>query len=162
MGISAPVGRLFGLPGKPRRFVEFRRIVVPLLDGDCEPTAVACRLAADRGAALTAVVVVEVPAELPLDAQMEEEEASGRERLREARAQAESYGVTIETRLARGREAGEVIVDLARSAEADLVLLRAPRMQRVSGHAPPFGATATHVLKHAPCRVMLLSPQSGV
>lgn len=137
--------------------MEFRRILVPLLGADGEPTAIACRLAAERGAAVIVLIVVEVPPELPLDAHMKEEEANARGRLREARAQAEAYGVTIKTTLIRGRDAGELIVHLARSVEADLILVRAAGRRRARDHGPPFGAAVTHVLKHAPCRVMVIS-----
>src|SRR6266516_699487 len=91
------------LLARPRPLVAFRRILVPLLESEqsVPATAIACRLAAEHGALVTAVAVVEVPAELPLDAHMHDEEARAKGLLRVARALAESYGVSIETRTVR-------------------------------------------------------------
>src|SRR5580704_2644078 len=86
--------------GRPRQ-VAYHRLLVPL-GSECEAAqamAVACRLAADRHAALTALSVIEVPPELPLAAQMPEEEAQARSRAADARAIAECYGVTLATRV---------------------------------------------------------------
>ena len=152
--------RHLGLLARPRPLVAFRRILVPLLESEqsAPATAIACRLAAEHGALVTAVAVVEVPAELPLDAHMDDEEARAKGLLRVARALAESYGVSIETRTVRGRRTGETIVEAAREARVDLVLLRAPRTKRASRRAPPFEPTVAFILKHAPCRVIVVAP----
>jgi nucleotide-binding universal stress UspA family protein len=146
-----------------RRPTGFRRILVPLgdADGAVRATAVACRLASDRGASLIAVAVVEVPAELPLDAQMTDEEELAMELLRLARAEADRYGVTNDMRLVRGRQAGESIVEEARSAEADLIVLVAERRSRTGRHGPVFPADVVAVLKHAPCRVLVTALATG-
>ena len=56
--------------------LEYRRIVVPIVPGRPSDDAldVACRLAAERGARVVALTVIEVPLELPLDADLPEEE----------------------------------------------------------------------------------------
>ena len=68
-----------GAPKRPREHrVAYRRIVVPLaLDDDSDVSiSLAAELAAEARASITAVVVIEVPAELPLAAHMKDEEAA--------------------------------------------------------------------------------------
>jgi basic amino acid/polyamine antiporter, APA family len=139
-----------------RRIAAYRRILVPLLDAKESERAIeiACRLAADRGATVTALTVIEVPVTLPIDAQMIEEEAEARRVLEVAHAIADSYGVSISVRVARARDAGEAIVEEARRATTEIIILRAPR-NRGSGRARLFGGTVDFLLKHAPCRVMV-------
>ena len=145
-----------------RRRTGFRRILVPLLEGDSavRAIAVACLLTAERGAALSAVAVVEVPHELPLDADMGEDEERLSEFLRLARAEADRYGVSIETRLLRGRQAGEAIVQEARRGQVDLIVLQASRQRRASLHGPLFSQAAASVLEQAPCRVLIATPEA--
>jgi basic amino acid/polyamine antiporter, APA family len=139
---------------RQRPVVAYRRILVPLLaDEESEtPVALAAELAADRGARITAVVVVEVPPALPLEAHMFEEEGEAKQILEKARAIAYARGVDVRTRVLRARLAGEAIVEEAERTGADVVLLRAPRSPR---RWKIFGKTVNHVLRHAPCRVMV-------
>ena len=136
--------------------------MVPLVAKEESETAmaVAAELADDRGT-ITAVVVIEMPAQLPLDAHMLEEEAAGKRALEDARAIGSLRGVNVRTRMLRARLAGEAIVAEAKATQADLVVLRAPRKQGGSGRKV-FGNTVDFVLKHAPCRVMVAAPPSSV
>jgi nucleotide-binding universal stress UspA family protein len=131
----------------------YRQILVPVSTGvpSDEAMAIACRLSADRGATVTILTVVEVPAELPLGANMETEDGAARDALAEARAVAELYGVRVSTRVVRARSAAEAIVACAEECGAQLVVLGAPRRRR----APVFGRTVAAVLGQAPCRVMV-------
>jgi APA family basic amino acid/polyamine antiporter len=140
-----------------RPAVVYRRILVPLVADEESETAVAlaAELADDYGSTITAVVVVEVPPALPLDAHMLDEEAEAKRALEDARAIAYSRGVRVRTQILRARVAGEAIVEEAERSEADVVVLRAPRTGR---RWKMFGRTADHVLKHAPCRVMVDAP----
>jgi basic amino acid/polyamine antiporter, APA family len=137
--------------------LAYRRIVVPLVAGEESEAAVAlaAELAADRGASITAVVVIEVEPELPLEAHMLEEEANAKRVLEEARAIGGTRGVNVRARTLRARQAGEAIVDEADRVAADLIVLRAPRKQRIGRRARVFGRTVDYVLKHAGCRVMV-------
>ena len=92
--------------------------------------AIACRLAAERRTSVTAVSVIEVPAELPLDAHMTDEEEQLKPALAEASAIAELYGVGVEARTLRGRAAGEAIVEEAKQARSEIIVLSAPRKMR--------------------------------
>jgi basic amino acid/polyamine antiporter, APA family len=138
---------------------SYRRILVPV---DANPDSlraveVACRLAAEHRASLAVVTVVEVPALLPLDADMHEEEAAAHTLVREADAIAESHGVRASTRLLRARTAGGAIVELAKEMDADLVVVGAVRHRVLGARTPIFGRTVKHVLENAPCRVFVIA-----
>lgn len=139
---------------------EYRRIVVPLTEQVESETAMAlaAELAEDRGSTITAVVVIEVPAELPLDAHMVEEEADAKRTLEDARAIGYARGVNVRTRTVRARIAGQAVVAETEAARADLVVLRAPRKQPLGRRGRVFGKTVDYVLKHASCRVMVAAP----
>jgi APA family basic amino acid/polyamine antiporter len=140
--------------------VEYRRIVVPLaIDADCDAgVSLAAELATEAHASITAVVVIELPAELPLDAHMENEEESARTVLERARAIAGQHGVRLRARVVRSRAPGEAIVEEAESIGADLVVLWAPRADLAGRRARLFGKTVEYVLRHAECRVLLAAP----
>jgi nucleotide-binding universal stress UspA family protein len=123
-----------------------------------EAMALAAELAAEHGAIITAVVVIELPPQLPLEAHMLEEEVQARRVLENARAIGAARGVRVRARTLRAREAGEAIVAEAERACADLVVLRAGRKRRFARRARIFGKTVDYVLKHAPCRVMVAAP----
>lgn len=141
------------------RSLGYRRILVPIGDNAESEKAmnVACRLAADRGASITAVRVVEVPPLLPLDAHMTDEEAEARRLLDRASAIADSYGVHHTSRMLRGREAAHAIIQQATTDHAEIIVIGSPRKPRASGGARIFGTTTEHVLKQAACRVMVIS-----
>ena len=146
--VSHPVRR----PG-----VAYRRIVVPLVGGESETSvALAAELASEQGASIIAVVVIELPAELPLEAHMLEEEAQARRLVEEARAIAGSYGVRVRGRVVRARRSGQAIVAEIEAQQADLVVLRTTPGRRTR----LFGNTAEYVLKHASCRVLVDAPSS--
>ena len=135
----------------------YRRIVVPLGGGDSETSvALAAELASEQGASIIAVVVIELPAELPLEAHMLDEEARARRLIEEARDIAGSYGVRVRGRVIRARRSGEAIVAEIEAQEADLVVLRTTPGRRTR----LFGDTAEYVLKHASCRVLVDAPSS--
>lgn len=141
----------------------YRRILVPLVDAEEseQAMAIAAQLAVERGAEITAVTVVELPAALPINAHMFEEEAKAKRLLAEARSIGELYGINVTPRVARAREAGEAIVDEARLANAEIIVLRSARKNRIGGHAAVFGRTVRYVLDHAPCRVMVAAQPAG-
>jgi APA family basic amino acid/polyamine antiporter len=140
----------------PSLTIEYRTIVVPVVrTGETEEALVAAgRLAAERGATVAVVTVIEVPLSLPLDARMEREEADAEALLDDAQALVESYGVRAVTRLLRARRAGPAIVEEARRRNAELIVLGAPR-RAVGGRRRLFGGTVDYVLREAPCRVLI-------
>jgi APA family basic amino acid/polyamine antiporter len=137
--------------------LEYRRIVVPIVPGRPSDDAldVACRLAAERGARVVALTVIEVPLELPLDAELPEEERQANDELDEAVAIGETYGVRVVGRLVRGRSASAEIVREAGRRGAEIIVLGSPRKSLVSRRRGVFGSTVDRVMRNAPCRVMV-------
>jgi nucleotide-binding universal stress UspA family protein len=136
--------------------LSFRRIVVPVLTDtiSAHAVAIASRLA-DDDALLNVIAVVEVPAELPLDAHMLEEEAALKPVLKRAVAIGERYGASVKADLVRGRAAGQTIVEHAALSDVELIVLSAPRTRRARAEPFPFGRTVEYVLEQASCRVLL-------
>jgi APA family basic amino acid/polyamine antiporter len=140
----------------PSLTVEYRTVVVPVKrTGESEEALVAAaRLAAERGARVAIVHVVEVPLSLPLDAALPDEQEVAEALLDDAQALVESYGVRAVTRLLRARKAGPAIVQEARLRNAELVILGAPR-HAIAGRRQVFGGTVDYVLRESPCRVLV-------
>ena len=128
-----------------RPFTGYRRVLVPVDEDTAAAVTTACTLAAEHGAVVTALAVVEVPAALPLDADMPEEEM--RDALALAEAIGDRRGVRVERATVHTRRAGEAIVDAAAASDADLVVL-----------CRPLDKTARYVLQHAGCRVLFSRP----
>ncbi len=144
--------------------LEYRQIVVPVFAEANVAIAmnVACELAAERRSRITVVAALEVPLGFPIGARLPEEERLG-ELLDEAEAIAEHYGVSVRPRLVRTRSAGEAIVAEAEHHHAEVVILPASRPQyRRQSRRMPLDATTGHVLRRAPCRVLLaVEPSSA-
>jgi basic amino acid/polyamine antiporter, APA family len=140
----------------PSLLVEYRTILVPVVrTGETEEALVAAaRLAAERGATVVVVAVIELPLSLPIDARLEEEQDRAETLLDNAQALVESYGVRAVTRVLRARRAGPAIVEEARRRNAELVVLGAPR-RAVGGRRRLFGSTVDYVLRESPSRVLI-------
>ena len=152
---SAPAAVRQGSPAA----AGYRRLLVPITGSIEAERAMqtACVLAAEHGASVAAVFVIEISPLLPLDAEMTDEEAAGRDALARAEAIADAYGLRVHARTVRTRDAGRAIVDLVEDEGTELIVVGAPRAQHGYRRSPAFGATVRHVLAKAPCRVMLLA-----
>jgi APA family basic amino acid/polyamine antiporter len=163
--LNLPLGETVRAPVEigPAQALEYRSILVPVVPGHPSEEAmdVACRLAAERRAAIIAVSVVEVPLELPLDAWLPQEATAANETLDEARAIGDSYGVNVTVRLIRGRRAGKAIVEEASRRGSEIVVMGGPRLRFSSGRRAIFGETVDYVLKHALCRVMVAAAKAA-
>jgi APA family basic amino acid/polyamine antiporter len=141
----------------PAAALEYRTIFVPI-DPNApreEAVDVASKLAAERRARIIAISVIEVPLDQALDVRLHEEEERANRVLDEARAIGDLYGVDVIGRILRARSAGRAIVDEAERRHAEIIVMGAPR-ERARRRAI-FGRTADFVLKHAPCRVMVVA-----
>jgi nucleotide-binding universal stress UspA family protein len=140
---------LAGRRKRLRAFDDYRRLLVPVVDNEASEGAidVAAQLAADRGASITVVNVVQVPPVLPANAHMRDEEARAHVLLSRAAAIAERRGVGVSVRAVCARDAATTIVDEARSRNAEVIVLGSER---------PLGETVQHILRKAPCRVMIV------
>jgi APA family basic amino acid/polyamine antiporter len=142
--------------------LEFRSILVPIAPGYASDEAmdVACRLAAERRASIVAFTAIEVPLDLPLDAELPEDVREANEQLDEARAIGDSYGVRVIGRIARTRNIGRAIVDEAVRRNSEIIVMAGPRRVRLQrGRRQIFGDAVDFVLRHAPCRVMVATPR---
>jgi nucleotide-binding universal stress UspA family protein len=106
------------------------------------------------------VHVIEVPLEFTLEATAPPDEAaarrSGQELLSRCQALAERYGVSSRRVLARRHAAGPAIVEAAEQCGASVIVITGEQRFARSGRVR-LGSTATYVLKHAECRVLLLA-----
>jgi basic amino acid/polyamine antiporter, APA family len=142
--------------------LEFRSILVPIAPGYPSDEAMdfACRLAAERRASIVAFTAIEVPLDLPLDAELPEDVREANEQLDEARAIGDSYGVRVIARISRTRNIGRAIVDEAIRRHSEIIVMAGPRrMQLQLGRRQIFGDAVDFVLRHAPCRVMVATPR---
>ncbi|HEY92107.1 MAG TPA: universal stress protein [Dehalococcoidia bacterium] len=135
--------------------MEFHRILVPVSGTDVDEEAIrlACRLARRDKASILAVYVIPIDRTLPLDAEMAGEVEAAEAILDRMEGHAAEEGCTIETDLLQAREAAPTIVDEAVEREVDLILMGASYKTRFGQFS--LGTTIPHVLKHAPCRVIL-------
>jgi APA family basic amino acid/polyamine antiporter len=140
----------------------YESILVPVKLGVIgeEMLATAIRLAEERGCAVRALHVIRVPLELPIEAEMVEEEEKAEASLADAKLLASEHGVEVEGEIIRARSIGEAIVDRASQDGVDLILLgSAPRWRRQSRF---FSPTVDYVLRRAPCEVMVVTYPQGV
>jgi APA family basic amino acid/polyamine antiporter len=140
---------------------EFSRILVPMKLGDIgeEMIATAVKLAQERGVSVEALHVIRVPMELPLDAELLEEEGRAEASLAEARALGADHGVQVVGKTVRARSIGQAIVQEAHESGADLIVLgSAPRWRRQSRF---FSPTVDYVLKKAPSEVLIVAFPQG-
>jgi APA family basic amino acid/polyamine antiporter len=144
--------------------LEYRRILVPIVPGRPSDDAldVALRLAKERGARVIALTVIEVPLDLPLDAELPELEAIANRELDEAVGIGDSYGVRVTPRLVRGRSASLEIVAEANRRDTEIIIIGSPRKGLTQRRRGVFGATVDRVMRNAPCRVMVTASRQAV
>ena len=148
----------------PALALEYRRLLVPVVAGQPSDDALdmACSLAAERGARIVALNVLEVPLGRPLDADLAELEDAANRELDEAIAIGDSYGIRVITRLMRDRSAGKAIVEEAERRGTEIIVIGTPRKSLTRAQLAVFGRTVDYVLRHAPCRVMVAASRDEV
>ena len=143
------------LPSTALSDVDYERILVPV-DGtrlSDEMMVLGCQLAADKGATIDVVQVIEVPMHLALDAPLTEERRRGEQLLEAAMAVAREFGVEAWPHLVTARQSGRAIVDKAEEWRADVIIVGAVKKRRVDDRL--FGDSVTYVLRHAPGEVLV-------
>ena len=141
---------------------RFERILVPMKIGPIgeEVLGTAIKFAEEHGAAITALHVVRVPLDKPIDAEVVEDEERAEASLAEAKLLAAELGFDVEGVIVRGRAIGEAVVATAHERKADLIVMgSSPRWRRQSRF---FSPTVDHVLRQAPCEVMVIAYPQGV
>jgi len=110
--------------------------------------AIAARMAKGHQARLVAVYVIEVPMTLPMAAELPQQEHQALELLTAATEIGRKAGLEIETRTIRDRQAGPAIIQAARDAKAQLIVMGTFREQRYAGaplaRAIEYVTTQTH------------------
>lgn len=135
--------------------MELNRILVAASGNGADEEAVklACNLAKKSKARIYVVYVIEVKRSLPLDAVIESEIQRAEEVLTRAEDIAAERDYEVETDLIQAREAGPAIVDEAMERDVDLILMGVTYKKRFGAFS--LGSAIPHVLKEAPCRVLL-------
>lgn len=135
--------------------METKKILVPISGNGADEEAIklACTLAKRHKAEIYVVYVIEVERSLPLDAQVDSEMEKAEEVLTHAEDVAADIGYDIETDLLQAREAGPGVVDEAMERGIDLIIIGVGYKRRLGMF--DLGETISHVLKEAPCQVLL-------
>jgi APA family basic amino acid/polyamine antiporter len=143
---------------RPAFFVEleYRSAIVPIFGTDVDASALktAAKLVGEE-ALVEAIYVLRVPNQLSLDAGLAEEEQLGLSVLESAKVRGRHAGLKVQTRLIRTRNPGAAIVEEAERQRAEIIYLgtaHAPASERA------LGPTATYLLAHRPCRVVIETP----
>ncbi len=134
--------------------MQLKRILVAIGGTSVDPDVIrlALTLGKSAKALITAVHVIEVRWNLPLDAVLEPEVDHGEQVLGDAAKIAAQGGQKIETELLQARDAAAAIIDTARERRADLVLLGMPYRTRLG--RVYVGKTVQNVYVGAPCAVL--------
>jgi basic amino acid/polyamine antiporter, APA family len=140
----------------------YSSILVPMKLGEIgeEMVATAVKLAQERGSAVEALYVIQVPLDQPLDAELEDAEERAAASIAEAKLLGADHGVEVRGKTVRARSIGQAIVDEARSSGVDLIVLgSSPRWRRQSRF---FSPTVDYVLRKAPTEVLIVAFPQGV
>ena len=134
--------------------MTFKRVVVPYEGGTLSEDALrlACDLAKEW-ARITAVYVIRMPASMPLGAEGADE-GVGRETLKRAWEIGWELGANVETYLAKAPEVAEGIDETAATLDADAIVMSL-RHKHAPGETLILSHTASRILRHAPCRVLI-------
>lgn len=135
--------------------MDIGKVLVPVSGNhvDAEVLRVACDVAAAEGASVYAVYVMEIERSLPLDVPPEPQATRAEEVLSRAQALASERGHEIKTGMLQAREAGPAIVHEAANGRFDLIVLGMSHRRRPG--PVEVGDTVSHVLRDAPCGVLL-------
>jgi nucleotide-binding universal stress UspA family protein len=136
--------------------LAFKSILVPVNGSEASLMAVefACSLAKRSRGKVNVVHVIEVRRSLPLDADLVAEAQRGEDILGQAEQAAKRQDFEVDGDLLQARDAGHAIVDEAVERQVDAIVMGVP-YRRPFGEFE-MGKVPNHVLKTAPCEVILL------
>jgi nucleotide-binding universal stress UspA family protein len=136
--------------------MQFNKILVPVAGtkADEEAMELACALARQKNKGIIfAVHVIPVDRSLSLDSEIESEIGKADSILAHTESLAHEHGCHIETDLLQAREVGPAIIDEAIEREVDLILIGVSYKKHFGQFS--LGDVGPHILKNAPCRVIL-------
>ncbi len=122
-------------------------------NADVDAVKLACELSKRSKANIYAVYVIEVKRSLPLDAVIDSEMKKAEDILTRAEDVAAEMDCELETDIIQARDVGPAIVDEAVQREADLIIVGLNQKRRFGAFS--LGNVVPHILKEAPCRVLL-------
>ncbi len=134
--------------------MKLTNILVPLAGTAIDPDVIEYAIALGRShkAKITAVHVIEVKWNMPLDAVLDAQLERGEEILALAEHVAQKLGAQITTEVLQAREAAAAIVDTAVEQGSELILLGMPFRKRLG--RVYVGRTVEDVYVKAPCAVL--------
>ncbi len=142
-----------------------KRLVVPINGQRSDERAirVAAQIADRKAIELTLIHVVEVPQQLPLDAELPAEIERAEAILRGAEKFAQSLltgkTVQVESELLQARTAGTAVVDEAIERGTHLIIM-GTRLRSKHGRVG-LGETTRYILQTSPCEVIVLRQAMG-
>lgn len=113
----------------------------------------ACQLSLENKAKLYALYVIEVPMELPVDAEIVEETTKAEDILGKIESLAKEKKCPVHAEIIQARRAGPAIVQEALERDANLVVLGTTYKYNNESHT--IENTSFYVLNHAACPVLL-------
>ena len=121
---------------------------------DVDAVKLACGLLHSQKGSLNIVYVIEVERGLPVDAEIAPATAKGEEVLTHMEVVAKELSFEAEAELLQSRRAGLAVVQEAVDKQVEAIVIGIPYSQAFGSFS--LGETVPYVLKHAPCRVILL------
>jgi nucleotide-binding universal stress UspA family protein len=137
--------------------VSYRNILLPVSRPETVGNLVkiACDLL-EPGGKLRVLSIIEVPQQLPYE-YADTRKDIARKILTAAVEKARSFGVDATPEIVSARSTADAILDLAGRYHSDMILLGSS--QRTVTEKVLFGNIVDHVLRHAPCEVIIFSYQ---
>jgi len=134
--------------------MTFQHIVVPYEGGALSEDAlrIACHLLFDESR-ITAVYVVPIPKDMPVGAEKPQEDTA-RETLERAEAIGRELGVDVDTYVAKAPEVAEGVNETAATLMADAIVMSL-RRKHTREETMLLSHTASRILRHAPCHVVI-------
>jgi nucleotide-binding universal stress UspA family protein len=134
--------------------MTFQHMIVPYEGGALSEDAlrIACHLVLDESH-ITAVYVVPTPPSMPIGAEKPQEDAA-RETLERAQAVGRELGVDVETYVAKAPGVAEGVNETAATLGADAIVMSLRHKHRPD-ETMVLSHTASRILRHAPCTVVI-------
>ena len=137
--------------------VRIKKILVPTTGAHTnDMVQFAARIAKLHGADVTALHVIEIPPTLPLDTFFPEKLALADSIMEQSQAIGREYEIPIDAQVKQARSAAEAILEMAKEAGYDLIILGSKPRPAVPGRSP-FGTTVERVTRDAPGRVWIFT-----
>jgi len=143
------------LPAFVQEDIVYDQLLVPIVGSQVtdEMVVLACQLATEKGSAIDALYVIEVPMNLPLDARLTVERERAKQVLDRATVIADQFGVKMTPIVMTARQAGRAIVDQAAVRRSEVIVLGSQSKRRIGDRV--FGRTIDYVLQHLPCEIII-------